>query len=269
MKIEEVTQLLKRGHFSSPQQIREIIFLLKDVYTVPSLIMNQGNILYRARLINDIRDIHDTSDLSYTPSKYNKYYKRASTPDNTMFYGMSGDTHENMVCGCLGEVCNCFRNANPIYQHYKIIIGIWETTRDFTLPQIINPDGLNKSEAFGYSLEYRHLVRAFGYKSSQVMDFQRLINSEFTKQVKNEEEYWISAIFTEWILSLNDSYDGIIYESVQSTDSKLINNHCVAFKPQVADNFLKFRDALLLEFDYTGSDVKIPTPKRISVPLAK
>ena len=101
------------------------------------------------------------------------------------------------------------------------------------------------------------------------MDFQRLINSEFTKQVKNEEEYWISAIFTEWILSLNDSYDGIIYESVQSTDSKLINNHCVAFKPQVADNFLKFRDALLLEFDYTGSDVKIPTPKRISVPLAK
>jgi hypothetical protein len=102
-----------------------------------------------------------------------------------------------------------------------------------------------------------------------VVDFQRLINGEFTKQVKNEEGYWFSAIFTEWILSLRDSYDGIIYESVQSTDSKLINNHCVALKPQVADNFLKFREALLFEFDYTGSEVKIPIPKQILVPLAK
>ena len=199
----------------------------------------------------------------------NKFYKRASSPNNTMFYGISGDSHENMICGCLGEVCDCFRNDNPTRKHYNVAIGIWETTRDFTLPQIINPDGLNKSEAFGNSLEYLDFLRILGNKASKVVDFQRLINSEFTKQVKREEEYWISAVFTEWILSLKHSYDGIIYESVQSIDPQLVNNHCVALKPQVADNFLKFRDALLLEFDYTGSDVKIPTPNKIFVPLAK
>lgn len=269
MNIEEITRLLSREHFDSPQQIKDVIFRLKDVYVVPSLTMAQGNLLYRARPINDLGEICNTSSLSYTPSDKNKFYKRASTPDNTMFYGISGDTHKNMVCGCLGEVCDCFRNKNSIHKHYKVVIGIWETTRDFTLPQIINPDGLNRSEAFGNSLEYLCFLRQLENKASNVVDFQRLINGEFTKQVKNEEGYWISAIFTEWILSLRDSYDGIIYESVQSTDSKLINNHCVALRPEVADNFLKFREALLFEFDYTDSKVKIPIPKQILVPLAK
>lgn len=269
MKIEEITQFLKRGNFSTPQQIREIISLLKDVYMVPSLIMNQGSILYRARLINDISEIRDASDLSYTPSKNNKSYKRASTPDNTMFYGMSGESYSKIISGCLGEVCDCFRNNITTHKHYKVAIGIWETTRDFTLPQIINPDGKNRSDAFDNTLEYLNYLKLLGDKASKVVDFQRLISGEFTKQVKKEEGYWISAIFTEWILSLKDSYDGIIYESVQSIDSKLINNHCVALRPQVADNFLKLRDAQLLEFDYAGLEVIIPPPKKIFISSAK
>ena len=76
MKIEEITKLLSREHFNSHQQIKDVISLLKDVYVVPSLIMAQGNLVYRARPINNLGEICDTSSLSYTPSDKNKFYKR-------------------------------------------------------------------------------------------------------------------------------------------------------------------------------------------------
>ena len=270
MNINEITNLLKRGSFKNPAQIKSVIYSLKDLYMVPSLILTKGAYLYRARIIDNIEEICNPSNLSYIPSYYNKSYKRASTPDNTMFYGVSGDTHENMICGCLGEVCDCFRNHISSNKHYIVAIGIWETTRDFTLPQIINPDGQNKSDAFGNILEYQHYLRCLGEKASDIEDFQRLINHEFTKQVNREEEYWISAVFTEWVLSLQDSYDGIIYESVQSVDPKLINNHCVALKPQVADNDLLFKEGLTYEFDYTtGNDIVPRLTQKINFYLEK
>ena len=236
---------------------------------IPCLIMRQGSILYRARIIENINEICDISDLSYTPSCYNKTYKRASTPNNTMFYGISGDSHTNMVCGCLGEVCDCFRVCSAPHKHYKIVIGVWETLKDFTLPQIINPDGNNKSDAFSNSSEYLYYLTALGNDAPKICDFQRLINYEFTKQVESEEGYWISAIFTEWILSKSQTYDGIIYESVQSIDAKLTNNHCVAIKPQVADEYLQFNEALLLEFDFTGLELRLPKLRSIKIPSVK
>lgn len=258
MKINEITNLLKLGQFENPAQIIKILHAIKDAYMVPSLILAKGTCLYRARIVDNVDEICNPSSLSYTPPRNNNSYKRASTPNNTMFYGISGDTHTNMVCGCLGEVCDCLRDNIGTTKHYVVAIGVWEAKRDFILPQIINPDGLNKSEAFGNISEYQQHLSCLGERASDVEDFQRLINHEFTKRVKREEEYWISAVFTEWVLSLNNSFDGIIYESVQSTDSKLINNHCVALKPQVADNDLLFKGGLIYEFDYTFGNEVVP-----------
>lgn len=265
MKIDEITHLLNYRKFEFPDQIREVFSSLKDVCLIPSLILSQGTKLYRARVINNVEEISKTSDLSYTPPCFNKSYKRASTPNNTMFYGVSGDSHSDRICGCLSEVCECFRIPNMPNKHYKVVVGIWESTKNFILPQIINPDGNNKSEAFGNISEYLQHLYMLGYKAPEIMDFQRLLNYEFTKHVKTEKEYWISAIFTEWLLSQKPSYDGVIYESVQSVDSKLVNNHCVAIKPQVADNYLQFQEALLYEFDYVGPNVEIYKPKTINI----
>ena len=270
MKINEITNLLKLRKFESTAQISKILHSIKDVHMVSSLILAKGTCLYRARIIDNVDKICNQSSLSYTPSRYNKSYKRASTPNNTMFYGISGDTHTNMVCGCLGEVCDCLRENIGTTKHYIVALAVWEATRDFILPQIINPDGLNKSEAFGNISGYQQHLRYLGERASDVEDFQRLINHEFTKRVKREEEYWISAVFTEWVLSLQDSYDGIIYESVQSVDPKLINNHCVALKPQVADNDLLFKEGLIYEFDYTtGNDIVPRLTQKINFSLEK
>lgn len=268
MKLEEITHLLLRKT-NTPEQIGILLRSLKGKFMESNLILSEGSLLYRARNVESIDEINAPSDLSYTPSKYNNTYKRASTPNNTMFYGISGDTHVNSVCGCLGEVCDCLREHVSENKHYTVAIGIWETTRDLILPQIINPDGLNKSEAFGNIAEYHRYLNFLGEDANDVVNFQRLINHEFTKQVKTEEEYWISATFTEWVLSLNDSYDGIIYESVQSIDPKLVNNHCVALRPQVADNDLLFKEALIYEFDFeAGADVVPNLTKTMHFPLA-
>ena len=268
MNIEEITNLLSRGKFKSAEEIKKLISSLKDVYVVPSLIMAQGTLLYRARVIDNINEIHTISDLSYTPTHYNKSYKRASTPSNTMFYGVSGDLYSDVIYGCLSEVCECFRVPMPSHKNYKVVIGIWETTRDFVLPQIINPDGDNKSEAFSNVPEYLSCVGMLDEKGKQIADFQRLINYEFTKRADTEQDYWISAIFTEWIISLKDTYDGVIYESVQSIDAKLSNNHCVALKPQVVDDSLQFKEALFYEFDFTGINTIVPKPTIVNIPPA-
>lgn len=40
----------------------------------------------------------------------NKTYQRASTPFNTMFYGIVCDDYKSAIVGCLGETCDCLRN---------------------------------------------------------------------------------------------------------------------------------------------------------------
>lgn len=93
------------------------------------------------------------------------------------------------------------------------------------------------------------------------------MNQEFSKYILNgsEHEYWVSAIFSEWLTKYM-GYDGIIYESVQSTDPKLKDNHCVALLPKIADTSLKFCEALQIEFDFNGGEIIIPKPKQFNIP---
>ena len=57
MKLEEITHKLKSGELTSPKQIRETISSLNGVLMIPCLLMSQGNLIYRARLIEDINEI--------------------------------------------------------------------------------------------------------------------------------------------------------------------------------------------------------------------
>lgn len=56
--------------------------------------------------------------------------------------------------------------------------------------------------------------------------------------------------------------------NVQSIDAKLKNNHCIALKPQVADDSLQFKEALFYEFDFTGVNTIVPKPTFVNIPPA-
>ena len=256
MNIREVTERLDNGLYTKPNDIFDIFISLEKWFSVPNLRMNTGNLIYRARLVDDISQITNPRELSYTSQKYNKTFKRASSPNHTMFYGISGDSHTERICGCLAEICDCFRNNNPQHNHYNVAVGVWETTCELVLPQIINIDGINKSDAFRNASEYTSLLSSFDNAGYDIINFWRFMNKEFTKLVNKEEEYWISAMFTEWLVN-RLGYNGVIYESVQSTDPKLKNNHCVALRPDIADKHLQFKKAFHFEFDFCGDTVEL------------
>lgn len=229
-----------------------------------NLILAKGTILYRAREVNDVSEITNIKNPSYTPPEYNKTYNRASTPDNTIFYAISGNSFSQCIYGCLSETCKCFRMNNAEHRHYNVVVGLWETKKDLTLPQIINVDGINKSDAFDNADEFKKHLRILGEKGNDIISFWRYMNMEFTKNVNHEKEYWVSAIFTKW-LAKKTGRNGVIYESVQSTDSQATNNHCIALTPNIVDNYLRFKEVLHYEFDYNGTTTNLPLPRKLNI----
>ena len=264
MDIKEITYNLAHNKYEKPDDIRSDLHKLEKLLVIPSLILAKGNILYRARVIDSIYDIKNSKSLSYVPSKYNKAYKRASSPSNTMFYGISGNNYVDSIKGCLLETCDCFRNLNSPHKNYKVAIGLWETKEDLNLVQIINVDGYNKSKAFDNINEFNDILNPLCKDKDDIINFWRLINNQFTKKVNNQNEYWVSAQFTEWLV--NDlNYMGLIYESVQSDEPELLNNHCVALTPYITDSCLDFKEAQYYEFDYCGKTVQLSCPDKIKI----
>lgn len=110
----------------TPDKVRELILSTRAKIIIPKLVLGKGSFIYRATSITDITDINDIKRLSYKPASLNNTYQRASTPFNTMFYGIVSDTYTNAVVGCLCETCDCLRNVDIPNKHYKIVISEWE-----------------------------------------------------------------------------------------------------------------------------------------------
>ena len=226
--------------------------------------MAAGVPLYRATRISNPTEISSIDRLSYKPAHLNNSFGRASTPNHTMFYGISATNRLNALCSCLGEVCPCMRNSHAPKEHYMIVLSKWILKKDFLLASIVDVDGNNKSNELKDFLSHDEFLASISLlpNSCDVIDFWRIMNREFTKRVTEEQEYMVSAYFSELIMSMN-MYDGIIYESVQSTDEKLKESLCVAIPPNVVDKYLEYASADLYEFDFV--DIATPILPKITV----
>lgn len=132
MTIKEVTQFLIHREYTCPNDIRVIFSSISNtMLEMSNQILRKGQKLYRERIVEIFSEIQKISDLSYVPKEYNKTYSRASTPQNTMFYGVNRDSDEDSYIGCLAETCECIRLINAPAKHYNVIIGIWKTERNF------------------------------------------------------------------------------------------------------------------------------------------
>lgn len=237
----------------NPDKVRELILsTTRAKIVIPKLVLGKGSYIYRATPITNIADINDSKRLSYKPAYLNKTYQRASTPFNTMFYGIVSNTYLNAVMGCLGETCDCLRNTNVPNKHYKVVISEWKLKKDVALVQMISIKGINKSKVFNNQEEIIKIIRKNNAQNEQEnIEFLEFMSREFKKKCQQESDYWISAIYTEFLTQFM-GYDGIVYESVQAIDSALSEVKCVALTPDFTDNNLSFEQGIVYEFDFNG-----------------
>jgi hypothetical protein len=152
--------------------------------------------------------------ISYMPNELNSEYQRASTPYNTMFYGVivQISDQKNARYAAAFEV-NKFLREN-IQGKQTITVSKW---------QVIKP------------------LKLFSI-TKDISSVQNYLANEFSKEVdKNcKEDYMISAIMSEIIVE-QEGYDGVIYPSVQTHGSiktltnETINPLCLALSPRLID----------------------------------
>jgi len=233
---EEAIEQLKNLDLSScPRE--EILKLIKSIYTsclIMTVTIPKGKCLFRSRPNDDVKRFFKKEDLSFVPQKNNLKYRRASTPNNTMFYAstsapnLKSSKHDLEVT--FTETIDFLRDERSI-DYAKITCGTWFLKEDLHLLAMIpynkEYDGVDfvsdMKNSYNKNLSNISKEELSTY-STNFLDF---ISNEFQKDVQNDYDYMISAIFTE-LLMKNKSVDGVFYPSVQS-DSTCYN---VAVTPE-------------------------------------
>jgi hypothetical protein len=179
------------------------------------------------------------SRLSYKPQECNTDFQRASTPNNTMFYGsvIPTDLSEEEICNAriigAAESCDLIRDETKGDGEKLITFGKWRVKELLNLVTIVDP---NKQ----YKLKYlKALVNAYKGElskipvdsSNEIQEVLAYFSDEFSKKVDQGENYnyMISAILTEMLVThKNNKTDGMLYPSVQTNGYGL----CVAIRPE-------------------------------------
>lgn len=197
----------------------------------------KGKFFDRAvRIKDDEADFNSRCRLSYAPVEYNTNYLRASTPENTMFYGSvlkdnyTLDDHSYTRITACCETSELLRDHTIATGERLMIIGTWEVQDFMTLATIFDP---TKEYEIDYLKEiknsYRTLLKQNPELETKGIEYLKFLAEEFSKDVKNgkNHEYHISALFSALIS--NTGVDGVIYPSVRATGIGL----CVAIHPKV------------------------------------
>lgn len=219
--------------------IKEIDDILNQIGPLPVMRTeyHKGKIFDRALRINDDEiDFNTRCRLSYAPPEYNKNYLRASTPENTMFYGSvlkdnyTIDDHSYTRITACCETSELLRDNSIDKGERHMIIGTWEVQDTINLATIFDP---TKDYDIDYlqdiKNEYILYLKMHPLLESKGIEYLKFLAEEFSKDVKNGQnhEYHISALFSALIS--NTGLDGVLYPSVRAAGIGL----CVAIHPRV------------------------------------
>ena len=200
---------------------------------------SDGKLFFRAVRNSDAdSDFTTVSRLSFCPPEYNKNLLRASTPDNTMFYGSvvkDNPTDEEYNYARITACCETSEllRDNEIPDGERVLtIGTWRVKGKLQVGTIFDP---NKK----YEIEYLENIKNayidflehFPDLKEKGLAYLAYLANEYSKDVKNGEnyKYKISALFSKIAA---DKSDGILYPSVRAAGIGL----CLAIKPDAMEN---------------------------------
>jgi hypothetical protein len=182
------------------------------------------------------------SDLSYKPQKFNDKCQRASTPNKTMFYGTIIEEERSLIDTRLIAASECsalLRGGLESSGIEKITYGRWQVVKNVNLLTVVHKD-IFSDVANKLLKELQGAYKGFAEefpdteeKNDLIMKF---LAEEFSKKdIANDYDYFLSAIFSEFVTS-DLGYDGIMYPSVQAGGDLGFN---VAITPEAVDENLK------------------------------
>lgn len=219
--------------------VRKLIRDLGGFLTIKTT-LHKGEIIIRARPNEKGERFTTRSQLSYKPSHLNTSFQRASTPNMTMFYGAIDTGTDNQLN--LSRVTSTLESAsilsnNSIDGEQTITISKWMVTHDIHLLTIChNKDFIPKNPETQKLFElYKKYLTPFPIEDQNRFKIitEYFANEFAKKEISNDYDYIISAIFTEFAIQLG--INGVFYPSVK-VDGKGFN---VAIFPEIADNNLK------------------------------
>lgn len=219
-----------------------------------------GNVIYRIRPNSDGKSFEKPADLSYKPQEFNKTFQRASSPNQTMFYGsiIPQDNLETEIdiarVIAATEASRLFRDKNSGDGFELVTFGKWRVLDTIKLGTIvyseiernITPYVKNRGKAL---LEF---MKGHPDKEEQGKVMMDFIASEFSKEKINADyDYIISALFTERIVE--KGFDGVIYPSVRA-EEKGMN---VAISPSTVDSKMRLEGVMECKIHKTGTEILI------------
>jgi len=231
--------------------IQDIYDFIKKlgVYGQMSVNMPIGTHILRARENKKDEIFCCKNQLTYKPQEYNTTFQRASTPNNTMFYGSvypesQGQEEEDWLnIITLLEICELAKNDSIKEGEQIVTFSAWTVSEKIPLASTIYHFDILTSSNFirklkdDFEQQLQNNPDIFQEKTKLICDF---FDNEFSKEdTCNEYDYLLSAIYTDIITQYKVfPIAGVLYPSVRIKKHKG-KGFNVAITPEFTDKCLR------------------------------
>ena len=173
-------------------------------------------------------------------------YNRASSDRDPIFYGCISNILKQTEIGLTGisfEASNLLTDKNLKDSEY-FAFGRWCPSEDLTVAVVGLNSPLSKNNSDIQSmLQFQNSIfKDINIKLESIQLAQEFLGTKFSKKVKNEFEYKISAAYSELIFDLG--FDAVLFPSVANRG--YVSN--IAIHNEIVDKFL-FCDAAAIRRD--------------------
>jgi hypothetical protein len=184
--------------------------------------------------------------MTYCPAEKCISMQRATLKGQTMFYGVISDDQshqENARAIVTGECSKLCREGTSSVGRETITLSHWEVVKPLHIVSLINDETFTEVKDNIILNQLRDAFTLFHGEqnsSDEEKEISRFVSAEFAKEVKNDNEYLISAtIATDIVKDMN--FDGIVYPSVPMGGQAGLN---IAITPKAVNRKLRFRRTL-------------------------
>lgn len=250
-KVKSIVEALKSLDLSiAPvEEILQYFVEMDEILPVVVLTLHPGRIIIRGQKYDSSADYMDKSRHSYKPQSLNTTYQRASTPQQTMFYGAVTPLHRfgdkpnepNARQIIITEIGKTYSGEA---EEETLVFSSWVVKQEINLVGIVQSNEyMDPSNLVSYlQKEYKKK-----FESLPGVEFMNYIASEFAKE---DRKYIVSALFAK--LCCDKGYDGVAYPSVRSYGVGMN----VAIKPESVDMKLVYDGAYSCDFKRTGMSIE-------------